>query len=45
MKLLHNISDMNSTQPGGQPKGQRYACNVLLDNEFINERCLYIWVS
>ncbi|WP_295231524.1 hypothetical protein [uncultured Chryseobacterium sp.] len=45
MKHLHTLSEMNPTQPGGQPRGQRYACNVLLDNDFIDKRCLYTWVS
>lgn len=41
MKQLHNISNQFSRVYGIQPQG--LVC--LLDREFMNERCLYMWVS
>jgi len=37
MKQLHNISDQYSRLGGQEPKG--WVC--ILDNEFIDKRCLY----
>lgn len=45
MKQLHNISNLTSGQCGAQPMGQRYACFILLDSEFVDKRCLYKSVS
>lgn len=45
MKQLHNISKVYSGQRGTEPMGQRYACVILLDSEFVGKRCLYKWVS
>lgn len=45
MKQLHNILNLYSGQRGVEPMGQRYACVILLDSEFVGKRCLYTWVS
>ncbi len=45
MKPLHNISDTFSGLYRQGPKGNGYACIMLLDNEFVDKRCLYIKVS
>lgn len=41
MKQLHYIFNPYSGLQGQEPKG----CACLLDSEFMDERCLYTWVS
>lgn len=45
MKQLHNISNIFSVLPGQDPRGNKYACVIVLDSEFVDKRCLYKTVS